>query len=552
MTLRRWIAFRRTRVCSLSVFFLIIVAAAPILALPQGMQDDKYEGWRWFREEPPEISKNEEYIVGVTPYYYSSRYQGSFNKFTSGETSFTHQCLWKDRVGTPAEVLEVDAMMRADFKAPPGILVPEDTIYLPASVSGSGFSPNTLIFIQFEYRTEGVTLHGGTQANTGSAANPPFKKVSINPYFIVPIPNEHSGKIQITAFLWNDPCYVTWTYKARQVSPTSVQERGTVIEPRGAVEHYVKAFNKWVGPLRADTPVYTGDIVRTGPNSSCRVVFRNRAGRQDTITVGPDTLLEIPEIPELQPRLSITTQIWKGIIKIKKAILREPPTEEERLEEIFTVRTPTIVVGVRGTEFILSVRENESSEILLKEGQLEITNLKTNLRTILPAGKQMIVRDDGSEERGVIAAGQWNSYIASYFPDESGRIAGYDIPLLKAEVTGLRFFESGYDPPDKNQRTYPTEFVNLSSRYINWELNLEFPAPGRRIDFDILAVWYNPDGSVMARQTKASYIESDWTNSYHSYGRGWKEPGNWIPGTYRVDLLVGDHKIASGSFTVIQ
>jgi hypothetical protein len=56
----------------------------------------------------------------------------------------------------------------------------------------------------------------------------------------------------------------------------------------------------------------------------------------------------------------------------------------------------------------------------------------------------------------------------------------------------------------------------------------------------------------MARQTKAAYIESNWTNSYHNFGRGWREPGNWTPGTYRVDLIAGDQLIASGYFTIIQ
>jgi hypothetical protein len=203
MTLRHWIDTRRSKVCILSVFCFFLPAAASILASPQGIQDDMYGGWRLFRQKPPEISKNDEYIVGVTPNYYSARYQGSFHKFTSGGTFFTHQCLWKDRVGTPAEVVEVDAMMRADFKAPPNVLVPEDTIYLPASVSGSGYSPNSLTFIQFEYQAEGVALQGATQTSTGSAANPPFKKVSINPNFVVPIPNERSGKIRITAFRTN-------------------------------------------------------------------------------------------------------------------------------------------------------------------------------------------------------------------------------------------------------------------------------------------------------------------------------------------------------------
>ena len=82
--------------------------------------------------------------------------------------------------------------------------------------------------------------------------------------------------------------------------------------------------------------------------------------------------------------------------------------------------------------------------------------------------------------------------------------------------------------------------------------HFEFPAPEKRMDFEIIAVWYKPDGSVMARQTKEAYIDSDWKNSYHNFGRGWREPGKWAPGIYVVDLLIGDQPIASGSFTIFQ
>lgn len=123
---------------------------------------------------------------------------------------------------------------------------------------------------------------------------------------------------------------------------------------------------------------------------------------------------------------------------------------------------------------------------------------------------------------------------------------------MKANITELIFFESEFDVPPKAQRVYSTGFMKSICRYISWEIGLEFPAPGRRVDFDIVGIWYNPDGSEMARHTLEAYIESDWTSSYHNFGRGWKEPGNWTPGTYRVDLLVGDQKIASGSFSIIQ
>ena len=64
---------------------------------------------------------------------------------------------------------------------------------------------------------------------------------------------------------------------------------------------------------------------------------------------------------------------------------------------------------------------------------------------------------------------------------------GTYIPSLNAKVTALYFFESGYnyEGAPYGKRNYKTEFQKSSTRYVNWELNLKYPKPGRRIDFEI-------------------------------------------------------------------
>ncbi|MCR4342880.1 MAG: hypothetical protein NUV40_03195 [Patescibacteria group bacterium] len=125
-----------------------------------------------------------------------------------------------------------------------------------------------------------------------------------------------------------------------------------------------------------------------------------------------------------------------------------------------------------------------------------------------------------------------------------------EIPSLNAKVTELRFFEKGNKMPTFGQRGYKRQFPNSSSRYINWEINLEHPKPNRRIDFEITAIYYRSDGSMLAQQTKNSYIKPGWTTSYHSLGWGWSKPGNWEVGTYSVDLFIKGQKIASGTFEI--
>ena len=124
------------------------------------------------------------------------------------------------------------------------------------------------------------------------------------------------------------------------------------------------------------------------------------------------------------------------------------------------------------------------------------------------------------------------------------------LPIPNARVTALRFFESGFDARPKQERQYANRFDIQTTRYVNWELNLVYPAASSRIDFNIDAVWYRSDGSIFWRQTKASHVLPGWKNSYHNFGRGCKTApcNDNRKGWYKVDLFVGPNRIASGSY----
>jgi hypothetical protein len=59
------------------------------------------------------------------------------------------------------------------------------------------------------------------------------------------------------------------------------------------------------------------------------------------------------------------------------------------------------------------------------------------------------------------------------------------IPSIRATVTGLRFFESGFQAAPLDQRRYDHRFFADTARFIHWELNLAHPAPGRQTSFTI-------------------------------------------------------------------
>lgn len=124
------------------------------------------------------------------------------------------------------------------------------------------------------------------------------------------------------------------------------------------------------------------------------------------------------------------------------------------------------------------------------------------------------------------------------------------IPRLQATVTSLRFYESGTGGTPLEQRKYARRFSGATTRSVNYEVDLSYPAPDRRLDCTIVAKYFKPDGSPFGQASQDTYLLTSWTSSAHNYGIGWAEASNWRAGTYAVALSVDGNVIAQGSFTI--
>jgi PEGA domain-containing protein len=128
------------------------------------------------------------------------------------------------------------------------------------------------------------------------------------------------------------------------------------------------------------------------------------------------------------------------------------------------------------------------------------------------------------------------------------------IPLPDVKVDEVKFFESGGTVPDVGKRTYQTAFPSATTRYVYWELNLSWGKITSRVDFDLNADWYDPNGKSFGHNTHASHVEPDWNGgSVHADGWGCQTAPctAWTsPGTYTVEISVKGVKVADGSFQV--
>jgi hypothetical protein len=123
---------------------------------------------------------------------------------------------------------------------------------------------------------------------------------------------------------------------------------------------------------------------------------------------------------------------------------------------------------------------------------------------------------------------------------------------LNARVTSLRFFAGAKEIPPLGQRNYSQSFGKSQTKFIFWELNLQFPGTRpNQVDFDLQAIWYRPDGSIMDQVTTRHLIKPEWKESAHASGIGSEEAGQWKTGTYRLVLKIKDREVATGSFQVV-
>lgn len=99
---------------------------------------------------------------------------------------------------------------------------------------------------------------------------------------------------------------------------------------------------------------------------------------------------------------------------------------------------------------------------------------------------------------------------------------------------------------------YGTTFSQSQARFINWQLNLTHPDPGRKIKFDIQAKYYDSKGKAVIAHTTNTHIKSGWTSSTHANGYGDDKRGTWKPGAYQVELMINEEMVAAGNFSIVQ
>jgi hypothetical protein len=125
------------------------------------------------------------------------------------------------------------------------------------------------------------------------------------------------------------------------------------------------------------------------------------------------------------------------------------------------------------------------------------------------------------------------------------------VRIINARVTQLGFFESDFNPTNSLHRhQYRERFNKSESRYIFWEIILEYPPPTERMDYYIESKWYDTNNNLIYSNTSSYFIIPKTWQSYNYDGHGRRIPGHFESGKYRVELYSNGENIAVGSFEI--
>ena len=140
---------------------------------------------------------------------------------------------------------------------------------------------------------------------------------------------------------------------------------------------------------------------------------------------------------------------------------------------------------------------------------------------------------------GVVALGG-AVYVARSFASSGGFPSMFEPAGPK--MTGVSFFESGSYPVVKPRRVYATRFATIGTRYITYEVTLQYPENKEESKAVLEAKWVKPDGTPETKQDQLLIFPPGTTTGSWAYGWGTQEGGYFRPGTYTVDFYLADKK----------
>jgi hypothetical protein len=165
-------------------------------------------------------------------------------------------------------------------------------------------------------------------------------------------------------------------------SPSQAIHDGAGISEISGNVQVTRANSGQVEAVSMSTIVHNGDNIKTDSNGYVTLLFSDGS----IIKLGPDSELHFGVTSDSnQPKI---IQIIYGSIYFRELV---------QFIHRFNVRTPTCAVAVRGTEFTVEVRRDNSTVIIVFDGEVNVSKIETDESALLTTGESLIISQNSRE-----------------------------------------------------------------------------------------------------------------------------------------------------------
>ena len=178
-----------------------------------------------------------------------------------------------------------------------------------------------------------------------------------------------------------------------------------------------------------------GSVIKTGKRSKVKLIYPNG----DQISVGSETFLKISKSKSLTKKV---LDLFSGSIR---AIVEKKGNDRQRVE----VRTKSMVMGVRGTDFYVDAHNDDGdSTISVIRGKVEITPSVLGETIELESGYTMDI--DDRKKKPVVISRNTKSALKKIYADTNVAADGKDSKeIIDLEKRAIKVAEDDiklYDP----------------------------------------------------------------------------------------------------------
>jgi hypothetical protein len=231
-----------------------------------------------------------------------------------------------------------------------------------------------------------------------------------------------------------------WTILRVGAALTLAGWAGTAVAatPSGAVLAVIQSANSaGVGGsqvLNVQSPVYAGDHIETGPVGEVQIEFRDKT----KLVVGPNSSMVVDAFvfDDANTARAITLDATKGVFRFFTGVSRK---------DAYQINTPTATIGVRGTQFDISIEGQGTTRVANFEGMTRICPRDGSLRSDCTESKDPCTLSVIRPTERVVTYGNKDlefrnrqlKYYFNYIRDQSSLRPDFQVDLKQCRLADI-------------------------------------------------------------------------------------------------------------------